>query len=175
MKVYNLQCQLGHGFEGWFSSEDEYDSQQARGLVTCPVCDSGKVQRMPTAPRLNLGHVAPETSASNAVPDVAPTGGAGGGGSAGAFPAALAGVPQAQSDEKSQMLAAWLMAAKHVVDNTEDVGTQFAKEATKMHHGEVPDRPIRGHATPQEKEALREDGIEVAEMLLPAFLTKPLQ
>jgi hypothetical protein len=73
------------------------------------------------------------------------------------------------------MLAAWLQMARHVVENTEDVGAGFAREASKMHHGEVPERPIRGQASPQEKQALREEGIEIAEMMLPAFLTKPLQ
>ena len=170
MKVYNLQCQQGHGFEGWFSSEDDYDSQQARGLLTCPVCDNAQVRRMPTAPRLNLSHPDPERGtavpqASDAAP-VAPV--------APVVPLPSPTTPEAQ-EAKAQMLAAWLHMAKHVVDNTEDVGTGFAQEASKMHHGEVPERAIRGRASPEEKQALREEGIEVAEMLIPAFLTKPLQ
>ena len=38
MKVLNLQCRHGHGFEGWFASEDDYQSQSGRGLVECPMC-----------------------------------------------------------------------------------------------------------------------------------------
>ena len=33
MKVLNLQCRHGHAFEGWFTSEDDYRSQQERGLL----------------------------------------------------------------------------------------------------------------------------------------------
>ncbi|HCY54983.1 MAG TPA: DUF1178 domain-containing protein, partial [Oceanicaulis sp.] len=37
---YALQCDEGHGFEGWFSSSDDYESQEKRGLVECPECGS---------------------------------------------------------------------------------------------------------------------------------------
>ena len=38
MKVLNLRCANGHGFEGWFASDDDYMSQNGRGLVECPLC-----------------------------------------------------------------------------------------------------------------------------------------
>jgi len=64
MKVLNLQCSHGHAFEGWFASHDDYESQRERGLVTCPLCNDAAVTKMPSAPRLNLGHSASETSAA---------------------------------------------------------------------------------------------------------------
>jgi len=54
MKVYNLACHNDHDFEGWFSSEEDFTSQQARRLLSCPVCDSHEVRRLPSAPRLSL-------------------------------------------------------------------------------------------------------------------------
>lgn len=54
MLVLNLGCEQGHRFEGWFGSGDDFESQQGRGLVTCPVCASSQVQRLPSAPRLNV-------------------------------------------------------------------------------------------------------------------------
>lgn len=54
MKVYDLSCGLGHRFEGWFSSEDNFVSQSTQHLIACPVCDSKQVGRLPTAPHLNL-------------------------------------------------------------------------------------------------------------------------
>ena len=51
MKVLSLRCAHGHGFEGWFGSEDDYLSQCERGLVECPLCGSGDVSRLPSAPR----------------------------------------------------------------------------------------------------------------------------
>ena len=64
MKVLDLRCGLGHGFEGWFASEADYGSQRERGLLDCPVCGNAEVMRLPSAPRLNLsGARAPEAAA----------------------------------------------------------------------------------------------------------------
>lgn len=54
MKVYDLRCVHGHGFEAWFGSAEAYESQRAAGLVVCPLCQSIEVERAPSAPRLNL-------------------------------------------------------------------------------------------------------------------------
>ncbi len=54
MKVFDLVCEQGHVFEGWFDSTEGYESQQTRGLVECPMCGNAKVARKPSAPRLNL-------------------------------------------------------------------------------------------------------------------------
>lgn len=54
MKVLNLCCGAGHTFEGWFGGEDEYQDQQSRGLLVCPLCGDATVSKRPTAPRLNL-------------------------------------------------------------------------------------------------------------------------
>lgn len=54
MIVLNLLCSSGHQFEGWFSSADSFDTQVARGLVTCPDCNGKAIERLPTAPRLSL-------------------------------------------------------------------------------------------------------------------------
>lgn len=54
MKVLNLRCANGHGFEGWFASDDEFMDQNGRGLIECPLCSDRVVTRMPSAPRLNL-------------------------------------------------------------------------------------------------------------------------
>ncbi|WP_431018572.1 DUF1178 family protein [Burkholderia cepacia] len=54
MKVLDLQCPHGHRFEGWFASADEFEAQLSRQLVECPVCGTTEVNRLPSAPRLNL-------------------------------------------------------------------------------------------------------------------------
>lgn len=54
MKVLDLRCRHGHGFEGWFGSEDDFLDQNGRGLVECPLCGDRTVTRLPSAPRLNL-------------------------------------------------------------------------------------------------------------------------
>jgi len=44
--------------------------------------------------------------------------------------------------------------------NFEDVGTDFSKEALKMHYGVVDKRNIRGTATAGEEEVLKDEGIK---------------
>ena len=64
---------------------------------------------------------------------------------------------------------------RHVMANTEDVGTQFAEEARKIHYGEREERNIRGQATREETEALIDEGIDVTALPLPEHLKGPLQ
>lgn len=157
MKVLNLQCRHGHAFEGWFASHEDYESQRERGLVACPVCNDAEVSKMPSAPRLNLGHTSAPVPA--AAPEAA---------SAPATPNATSAAPQ-------QLQAAWMQMVRHVMANTEDVGTQFAEEARKIHYGEAEQRHIRGHASREETEALLDEGIEVLPLPVPAGLKEPLQ
>ena len=53
MIVFDLQCRDGgETFEAWFSSNADYEEQQAAGLVQCPMCQSANVQKAPMAPRV---------------------------------------------------------------------------------------------------------------------------
>ena len=156
MKVFNLQCAAQHGFEGWFASEDDFQQQLARRLVSCPLCNDTGITKLPSAPRLNLGAKAP--SKPEQAPSQAP---------AQAQPPAGAEVQALQ--------AAWMKTVRHLVANTEDVGPRFAEEARRMHHGEAPERGIRGQASADEREALREEGIDVMQLPLPDFAKEPLQ
>ena len=47
---YALTCDHSHEFEGWFASSSDYDDQQARGLLECPVCASKAVRKQIMAP-----------------------------------------------------------------------------------------------------------------------------
>ena len=61
----------------------------------------------------------------------------------------------------------------YVLKHTEDVGERFPLEARQIHYGEAPERPIRGQASRQEVDDLREEGIEV--MALPVAPVPPEQ
>lgn len=146
MKVLNLQCTHGHGFEGWFASEDAFQDQLGRGLVECPVCADVKVAKLPSAPRLNLGASEPAAPKQEvmATPD-------------------------------AQLQAAWMQMVRHVMANTEDVGERFAEEARKIHYGETDERNIRGQASREEAESLLEEGITVMPLPIPKGMKGPLQ
>jgi hypothetical protein len=47
---YALACEHDHGFEGWFGASADYDDQQAKGLIECPVCGSKSVRKQIMAP-----------------------------------------------------------------------------------------------------------------------------
>ncbi|MGN6487818.1 MAG: DUF1178 family protein [Devosia sp.] len=57
MITYSLACENQHKFDAWFRSAEAYDEQQGRGIVTCPVCGSGKVQKALMAPALSRANV----------------------------------------------------------------------------------------------------------------------
>lgn len=40
MIVYDLRCENGHMFEGWFKDSGAFVDQQAQGRIACPVCGS---------------------------------------------------------------------------------------------------------------------------------------
>ena len=145
MKVLNLQCAHGHGFEGWFASNEAFDTQLAGGLVECPICGDTAIAKLLTAPRLNLGHAkSPEAAPSNALAEATPE-------------------------------ARWMRAVRELMASTENVGDRFADEARKMHYGETEERGIRGQATREQAEALVEEGIAVVPLPLPAALKETLQ
>jgi hypothetical protein len=55
------------------------------------------------------------------------------------------------------------------------VGERFPEEARRIYYGEAAERPIRGQADAQEREALREEGIEVLALPVPSALKGPVQ
>ena len=175
MKVLNLQCGQRHSFEGWFGSEDDFQSQLARGLVECPMCADKAVIKLPSAPRLNLGgHVQPDI-ASEASGITAPASSvpATDTGASTALSLVAESTPQAGPTPDQQ--AAFMKAVRHVIANTEDVGDRFANQARAMHYGDVEPRSIRGQATPREASELIEEGIDVMALPMPAALKETLQ
>jgi hypothetical protein len=47
---YALTCEHDHEFEGWFGSSGDFDDQQARGFIECPICASKAVRKQIMAP-----------------------------------------------------------------------------------------------------------------------------
>lgn len=148
MKVLNLRCANGHGFEGWFASDEEFMDQNGAGMIDCPLCADRIISRLPSAPRLNLsGAREPTPAAAEASATVA----------------------------KTDLQSAWLEAVRQVIARTEDVGERFAEEARRIHYGEVASRGIRGQATPEQRAELIDEGIEVVALPLPRVFDGPLQ
>ncbi len=52
---FTLSCDGDHQFEVWFGSNADFETQQKRGLVDCPVCGSHQVGKALMAPAVSTG------------------------------------------------------------------------------------------------------------------------
>jgi hypothetical protein len=147
MKVLNLRCGRNHRYEGWFASDEDFADQAERSAVACPICGDTEALRLPSAPHLNVSR---HSTPAAAVTSDAPSG-------------------------EMTLQSQWLRAVRHVMNSTEDVGERFPEEARRIHYGEVEERGIRGRASREDAEALREEGIEVMPLPLPDALKGPIQ
>lgn len=137
---YALRCDSAHEFDGWFKDSATFEKTAKRGLIECPICGSTKVTRALMAPAVasSRSEDVPATAAVPASPRKSV---------AGPIPAALYAALQRMRAE---------------IERTCDyVGADFAAEARRIHAGESKPRGIYGEASPEDAEALREDGIEV--------------
>ena len=50
MIVFDLRCGQAHVFEAWFGSSGDFESQLARGLLACPICDDKAIEKAVMAP-----------------------------------------------------------------------------------------------------------------------------
>jgi hypothetical protein len=145
MIVYDLICTQQHRFEGWFGSAEDFARQRDDSLIRCPLCDDAAIERRPSA-NIQVGRApAPETPAPVAARgEVAVAGGDG---------------------EVLKLI-------RRMVAETENVGRAFPEEARKIHYDEAPKRGIRGQATHEEADALRDEGIDF--LSLPGVFTRDL-
>lgn len=161
MLKYQLNCEAGHSFEGWFSSSQAFDEQVSKELVSCPICGSLSVRRALMAPNLNSPKQRKE-------PQVSP---------AKEVTSSNAPVPQASADnplanlspkDQAAVMGAAMSALrdmhKKVKTDFTNVGQKFAEEARKMHYGEADAKPIYGTTTPEEREELSDEGIVFHEL-----------
>jgi hypothetical protein len=148
---YQVRCSHDHEFDGWFKDSAAFDKQSKRGLVECPVCGDTRVARALMAPAVpKKRSTAVAVTQPTAPPDPQP--------GAPAVPAVAGGRMPAHLRAMLQHLRS------EVERNCDYVGPQFADEARKIHNGESEPRGIYGEATPEESEALADEGIEVGKI-----------
>jgi hypothetical protein len=151
---YTLVCNKRHEFESWFANSTAYDKQVKRGLVTCPMCGSPKVEKALMTPRLARTDT---SSARSIVPAAPPAAEAAPAAPAAATPPTPVAMISPQEQEFRQKLREL---RDHLVRNADNVGPRFPEEARKMHYGEAEHRSIYGIASPEEAKELHEEGIE---------------
>jgi hypothetical protein len=152
MIVYDLSCDSGHRFEGWFGSSADYESQRTSRLVECPHCGSVTISKAPMAPA-----VPAKGSQRSEVAPVAPA--------APEAPQPVANMPV--PPEMRAALQALAKAQAEALKQSTWVGDSFAEKSRAMHYGEEAAAPIHGQASLAEAKALAEEGVPVAPILFP--------
>ena len=133
---YDLMCDQGHVFDGWFRDSAAFDAQAGQGLVLCAVCGSSKIEKQLMAPGIPT-----KSNRKDSTPQKM-----------------LAGPVDPRLQAMAQMMREM---RKQVEQNAEYVGDKFAEEARKIHYEETEKRGIYGEATADDAKALIEEGIEV--------------
>ncbi|WOE74295.1 DUF1178 family protein [Alterisphingorhabdus coralli] len=179
MIVFDLQCKHGHVFEGWFGSSEDYDGQQERGLLVCPICGNSEVSKAVMAPnvgrkgnQLAAATPAEDEASQPAAPAVPAT----------AKPASPGSVPAETEAPKApvvangegpapaeikQLLTSLAKAQSKALEQSTWVGRDFADQVRAMHYGEADKEHIHGEASPKETEELLEEGVELMPLPFP--------
>lgn len=134
---YSLKCRADHSFDSWFKSADAFDGLKAAGLISCPSCGSGNVEKAIMTPGVTVSRSRSDTSVDTP-PD------------------------RPLQSPVSDAEAALAKLRKQIEKNSDYVGLSFAAEARKMHEGEIPLRSIYGEARADEAKKLLADGVPVA-------------
>ena len=141
---YDLICSRNHAFDGWFRDSATFDKQAEAGQVACPQCGDVHVNRALMAPAISR-----RRESAPPAPPVKPQ-----------EPAPPTPVAAAQLPD---ILRAQLQRLRSEIEQRcEHVGDRFAEEARAIHRGERDARSIYGDATPEQAEALAEEGIEIS-------------
>ena len=134
MIAFDLRCENGHVFEGWFENGAAFEAQKKKGLVTCPTCNTVSVSKTPTS--FGILKSAPSSTGM-------------------------------QIDEQAVLANVGRKIVDFVEKNFDNVGTDFTKEALKIHYGVEEPRNIRGVSSEEEEKVLQDEGVEFIKLPLP--------
>jgi hypothetical protein len=151
---FSLRCENDHQFESWFKDGEAYDRMAAVGLIECPTCGDTHIAKALMTPAVaKTRGVKGRPEAVPAVPAKAP-----------APRPSSDGPHHAAGPMPAQVMALLQRMRQEIETNCDYVGPEFAKEARRIHDGEVEARGIYGEASDEEAEALRDDGIDIARL-----------
>ncbi len=158
MIVFDLECRSGgHRFEGWFGSSEQFASQQARGLVTCPICGNGDVQKAVMAPNIaRKGNQAAALPTSQPQSDAASVN----------TPVVTNNAPSLPP-EADALFRSMAQAQAEALKTSRWVGDKFADTARAIHYGEREAEQVHGQATLRQAQELAEEGVTIAPVLFP--------
>lgn len=156
MIAFDLRCSEGHQFEGWFGSSADFDAQQGKGLLTCPVCEDGVVNRALSIP--NVGRKGNQVVSSQTKPPITAT----------AVNSDVTNAP-VLPPAMMEMMQKLATAQTEILKDSQWVGREFAETARAIHYGEESDRLIHGETSSDEAQALAEEGVSIAALPFPVI------
>lgn len=147
MVIFDLQCEFGHVFEGWFSNSDDLQQQLQDGSLSCPSCGSVQVTKQFAAPKVtrktNSKTQAPQLHTDNSQSQMVNT----------------TGVEPEKYAHVQKMLS---KVHDFVEQNFEDVGNKFSEKAIGMARGEIDEANIRGTASQEQVKEMAQEGVKAA-------------
>ena len=150
MIKYNLHCKSSscdnkQPFDGWFQNSKAYDEQKIGGLLTCPYCGSGNVDKSLMSPAIKDS----KKTNHNASDEINK-------------------INSVKTETKNinytadQIMTVLRTIKKEVETNADFVGNNFVDEARAIKSGHAEERPIYGNAQSEEIEELQDEGIQVS-------------
>ena len=67
MIAFDLRCDQDHTFEAWFQDGEAFETQNGKGLLTCPVCGSNNVRKVLSAVAVRTRSIGKDGDTSEAV------------------------------------------------------------------------------------------------------------
>ena len=142
---------MGHEFEAWFRSSEDYNDQRSSDFILCPKCGSHKVEKAIMSPNIGAGQRSADSTGQDVDLAAAPV-----------FASPVKDLHGLNLSAPNEMVETFRQYRKLITENADNVGEKFAEEARKIHYDETPDRGIYGIATPDEVKELLEEGVDVA-------------
>ena len=147
MIKYQLNCNNEHQFDGWFPNIAEFERQQEKKLLICPLCDSNQVDRAIMSPGIGKSKSKSKTKTTSK--------------------------SQLDKEEfyKAQFTDDTMIPAsqaknilrkirKKIVTEFDNVGNRFVKEYRKHEKGERDDK-FYGVPSKEEVKELVEEGVDL--------------
>lgn len=169
MIKYQLVCEAGHEFEGWFQTGAAFDAQNHNRLVNCPVCDSSNVRRALMTPNL-VSSKSRSGLSKTSIPlttegmPVVPQRGLSAHAQDSAAVSVGAESPALTAADVGKAMSQLRQLQRQIKVECRDVGHDFAREARKIHYGESAPENIYGRSTEEERDALADEGIDFVAM-----------
>lgn len=148
MVIYDLVCDGGHYFEGWFKNAEDLDQQKSTGLLVCPYCESSEISKKIAMPKVGRKSNTTSSQPVESVPAESLNVGS------------QMALGDAKSPEAYTHLQKMLGKVHDYIDqNFEDVGNRFADEALSIHRGEKEASNIKGTASKEDLKELADEGV----------------